>query len=211
MPNFLKLYQAKKGLTADGVIGPRTGAIMMQEFGITNKVQFCHFIGQTRHESNGYTAERENLNYDVRGLLTTFPKYFSVDEAAMFARQPERIANRVYANRMGNGSAASGDGWRYRGWLSLQLTGKTNIEAYCKWAGVSFTEALANPAEHYFKTALWFFNMNCLWPLCVRKDEEAIITVSRKIQTGSVNNNIRLNGVPARIAYTREMFDLMKA
>ncbi|MEM6900203.1 MAG: SH3 domain-containing protein [Pseudomonadota bacterium] len=96
-------------------------------YGITETpLRFSHFMAQLAHESNKFTAVEENLNYSAEALLRVFSKYFNEAEATEFARQPERIANRVYANRIGNGSEASGDGYRYRGRGFIQLTGRAN-------------------------------------------------------------------------------------
>ena len=94
------------------------------KFGITTKLRLCHFLSQCAHESGNFKFVIENLNYSEAALLNVFRRYFNVDEAKQYARQPERIANRVYANRMGNGNESSGDGWKYRGRGYIQLTGK---------------------------------------------------------------------------------------
>src|SRR3546814_4289580 len=84
-------------------------------YGMTTSLRWCHFIAQIAHESAGLSRTTENLNYSAAGLRKTFPKYFDRATAEAYARQPARIANRAYANRLGNGPEASGDGWRYRG------------------------------------------------------------------------------------------------
>lgn len=98
----------------------------MLEFNIHTPRQSAMFIAQVLHESGKLTAVRENLNYSEQGLVTIFGKYFDRNTAKSYARNPEKIANKVYANRMGNGPESSGDGWRYRGRGLIQLTGKTN-------------------------------------------------------------------------------------
>jgi putative chitinase len=100
----------------------------MAEFGIDSQRRIAGFLAQCAHESGVFSVTVENLNYSAPGLLSVFPKYFDRDSAAAYARQPERIANRVYANRMGNGAESSGDGWRFRGRGLIQLTGKTNYQ-----------------------------------------------------------------------------------
>jgi len=103
----------------------------MQRFSISTKYRIAAFISQVGHESGGLRLTVENLNYSAEGLLKVFPKYFPTDLlAAEYARKPERIANRVYANRMGNGDEASGDGWKYRGRGLIQLTGKNNYASF---------------------------------------------------------------------------------
>ena len=92
--------------------------------------QSC-FLAQIAHESGGFNAVKENLNYGAKGLMGTFKKYFPDEETALaYERQPEKIANRVYANRMGNGDEESGDGFKYRGRGLIQLTGKNNYTAF---------------------------------------------------------------------------------
>lgn len=108
---------------------------MLPRFGIAaSKVRLAHFFSQVLHESGSMRFVTENLNYSAKALRLVFAKYFQTDEEAeKYARQPERIANRVYAKRMGNGSESSGDGWRYRGRGFIQLTGKKNYQAFADW------------------------------------------------------------------------------
>ena len=108
---------------------------VLPRYGIAESRQrLAHFFAQVLHESGLMRFDTENLNYSAKALRAVFGKYFKTDEqAADYARQPERIASRVYANRMGNGSEASGDGWRYRGRGLLQLTGKDNYQAFANW------------------------------------------------------------------------------
>jgi putative chitinase len=103
---------------------------------ITPPLCIAHFLAQTAHESAGYSQLRENLNYSASALTSLFAKYFVGIDANSYARQPEKIANRIYANRMGNGSEQSGDGWAYRGRGIIQLTGKANYQAFSKDWGV---------------------------------------------------------------------------
>lgn len=106
--------QKKIGVTADGVFGKGTLKAARDYFKLTD-AEACHFFGQCYHESGGFRVFSENLNYSAQGLLNTFGKYFTPETAKTYARQPERIANHMYANRMGNRDEASGDGWRNRG------------------------------------------------------------------------------------------------
>lgn len=98
----------------------------MEQYDIHTPQRIAAFIAQVGHESGYLKYIKENLNYSSSGLLTNFSKYFSADEAVEYARNAEKIANRVYANRMGNGDEASGDGWRYRGRGLIQITGRDN-------------------------------------------------------------------------------------
>ncbi len=139
----LKSLQAKIGIAADGAWGPGTFKAAMAYYKFT-PVRAAHFFAQTAHETGGYKAFGENLNYNAAGLMGIFKKYFpDMATANRYARQPEKIANRVYADRMGNGNEASGDGWKFRGRGALQLTGKANYEAFAKYLGND--EVLTNP------------------------------------------------------------------
>lgn len=133
--------------------------------GITSKWQVCAFIAQTAHESGEYNRLSENLNYSSVGLLKTFPKYFKTEgDALRYARKPDMIANRVYANRMGNGSEESGDGWRYRGLGAIQCTGKNNHTACAKFLGITLEDSrtyLLTP-EGAIASAVWFWKTNGL-------------------------------------------------
>jgi putative chitinase len=138
---------------------------LLPDYEIDTPQRVAAFIAQCAHESGNFRFLRENLNYSAKGLMTTFKKYFPTEAlATQYQRQPERIANRVYANRMGNGDEASGDGWRYCGRGLIQLTGKDN---YTFFAGsLSITE---DEAAEYLKTfegaaqsACWFWEQNNL-------------------------------------------------
>lgn len=101
-----------------------------ERFEINTPLRVSHFLSQVLHESGNLRYVVENLNYSVDGLLKTFPKYFTREQASAYARKPQMIANRVYANRMGNGNEASGDGWNFRGRGFMQTTGKNNYQDY---------------------------------------------------------------------------------
>ena len=139
-------------------------SMAMREFAIENPVHAAMWIAQVAHESAALKAVSENLNYSAEALLRVFPKYFNSSEAAVYARQPERIANRVYANRMGNGDEASGDGWRYRGAGLIQLTGKSNQCAAADYFGINHEgigDWLRTP-EGAARSAGWFWHANNL-------------------------------------------------
>lgn len=155
--------------------------------GIDTKERVNAFLAQCGHESAGFTKFVENLNYSAKGLRATFPKYFPDDSTAVkYERQPEKIANRVYANRMNNGIESSGDGWKYRGRGPIQLTGKANYEAFSKDTGI---DVLTNPDEAFkdlatlLKTAIWFWNKNNLNILADKKD---IKSMTKKINGGFI-------------------------
>jgi putative chitinase len=117
------------------------------------------FLAQCGHESEGFTALVENLNYNAAALTLTWPKHFPVDVAAQYALQPERIANRAYANRMGNGPEESGDGWKHRGRGVIQITGADMYRAFAKAAGKAYEDIFAylETKEGAVESACWFW------------------------------------------------------
>jgi len=157
---------------------------VMQKFDINTPVRQAMFLSQLAHESGNFRFVVENLNYSADALRRVFGKYFTTDELAnQYARQPERIANRVYASRMGNGDEASGDGWKYRGRGLIQLTGKDNYAAFSLH---SDNNALINPdavAEPTLAadSAAWFWVTNRLNQLSDTGDVKA---VTRRINGG---------------------------
>lgn len=136
--------------------------------GIVSKEQVAAFIAQVGHESMDLTVMSENLNYSAAGLLGTFPKYFTAPIAVDYQRQPERIANRAYANRNGNGDEASGDGWKYRGSGPLQLTFHDNFEKCSQGLFadgsilVDHPEKVRTDPEIGLLTALWYWDVHQL-------------------------------------------------
>lgn len=171
--------------------------ISLPKYGIAEtRTRLAHFFAQVLHESGCMRFDMENLNYSAKGLLATFPKYFkTAQDAEAYARQPERIANRVYANRMGNGNEASGDGWRYRGRGLIQLTGKDNYVAFAKWLGDE--RVIGQPdlvaTEYAVHSAVFFWDRNALNALA---DKDDIVKVTRRINGGE-------NG----LAHRRELFN----
>lgn len=137
---------------------------VIRDYQIDSDLKMAHFLSQCEYESQNYARVEENLNYSAQGLLNIFPRYFNATTARQYERQPERIANRVYANRLGNGDEASGDGWRYRGRGYIQLTGKSNYDAYKSNIG---EDVVSNPdlvAQRYpLDSAGWFFKTNRLF------------------------------------------------
>jgi putative chitinase len=185
----LKSLQEKAGVAADGAFGPGTmkAATAFYKF---SPVRAAHFFTQTAHETGGFKAFSENLNYSADGLNKIFPKYFknAGRDANTFARNPEKIANVVYASRMGNGDIASGDGWKYRGRGALQLTGKSNYEAFAKYLG--HNEVLENPdlvaTKYAFESAMFFFERNKLWAICDKGiNDAAILELTKRINGGT--------------------------
>jgi putative chitinase len=164
------------------------------------------FLAQCGHESGGWTVFEENLNYSAKGLMGIFRKYFP-DEATAnaYARQPEKIANKVYANRMGNGPESSGDGWRYRGRGPIQLTGSANYKAFAQEMFEDWENLYANPdwvtADRDFAlmSAIWFWNKN---KLNVQADNGDIKLMTKKINGGYI-------GLDDRIKHYNEAIHLL--
>jgi putative chitinase len=198
----IKSLQVKIGITADGAWGPGTFKAAMAYYKLT-PARAAHFFGQTSHETGGFKAFSENLNYNAAGLKSIFKKYFPDDATAnRYARQPEKIANRVYASRMGNGDEASGDGWRYRGRGALQLTGKDNYSAFAKYCGRP--DVLSNPdivaTELAFESAMFFFEKNKLWTICDQGvTDPAILSLTKRINGGT-------HGLADRTEKTKKYF-----
>jgi putative chitinase len=183
----LKNLQSKIGVTADGAFGPGTLKAAMAFYKMTPEGA-AHFFAQTAHETGGFKAFSENLNYSADGLQKIFGKYFPGLLEEQYARNPEKIANRVYADRMGNGSESSGDGWKYRGRGALQLTGKANYKA--------FSDYLKNPlimeqpdlvaGELAFESAMFFFDKNKLWEICDKGvNKDTILALTKRINGGT--------------------------
>ena len=179
--------QKKMGIVSDGAFGPGTLKAAMAYYKLTPN-RAAHFFAQTAHESGNFKAFSENLSYSADGLLKIFGKYFNPGNVTSYARQPEKIANRVYANRMGNGNEASGDGWKYRGRGALQLTGKDNYAAFAKY--LNKPEIMTNPdlvaTEYAFESAMFFFQKNNLWAICDSGvSDSTILAMTKKINGGT--------------------------
>lgn len=198
-------FQIKHGLTADGLVGKNTSRKIKDVFFDGNKFQTAHFLGQIYVESGGFRKCEENLNYSAEELLTTFRTHFiSLAEANLYAHNPEAIANKVYANRVGNGDEKSGDGWKYRGRGAIQLTGRYNYERYAK--SVDDNEIIENPnvicREYYLDSAVWFFDTQHIWHLCTDVRDSTIKMVSHYVNGG-------LNGLKERIKMTNYFYILI--
>ena len=180
--------QQKIGVTADGAFGPGTLKAAAAYYKLSPN-RAAHFFAQTAHETGGFKAFSENLSYGAPGLRGIFGKYFPTEAMAKaYERQPERIANRVYGGRMGNGVEASGDGWKYRGRGALQLTGKANYQAFSDY--IKRPDVVTNPdlvaGELCFESALWFFDKNRLWGICDQGiNDAAILALTKRINGGT--------------------------
>jgi len=157
-----------------------------ERFQINTPLRVSFFLAHVLHESGNLKYVEENLNYSADGLRKTFPKYFPTAAlAAQYARQPQKIANRVYADRMGNGNEASGDGWRYRGRGMIQLTGKFQYQSYqnsgfCNGNLVAHPEWLTKSPGHT-KSAMWYWYSHGCNELADRDDN---ISVTKRINGG---------------------------
>ena len=180
--------QKKIGVTADGAFGPGTLKAAAAYYKLSPN-RAAHFFAQTAHESGNFKAFSENLNYGWKGLRSIFDKYFQTNAIAKaYERQPQRIANRAYANRMGNDDEASGEGFAFRGRGALQLTGKFNYKAFADYIGRP--DIMDNPdlvaTELAFESALWFFDKNKLWGICDQGvNDAAILALTKRINGGT--------------------------
>jgi len=168
-----------------------------EQFGIDTKLRVCGFLSNVAHESGELRYTEENLNYSADALLRVFPKYFTRETAVLYARNPQRIANRVYANRMGNGPEASGDGWRFRGRGLIQLTGRKTYQRYADSA-YCVGDLMAHPewlAEYpgALKSAMWYWQANSLNRFADREDVRGLCK--------AINGG--LNGYAQRAYYWR--------
>lgn len=165
---------------------------ILPEYDINTPKRVAAFLAQCAHESGGFVFLKENLNYKAASLRKVFPKYFPTDElAAQYANKPEKIANRVYANRMGNGDEASGDGWRYCGRGLIQLTGKDNYTFFAASIEVPIQEATEylETFEGAVQSACFFWDQNNLnqWA-----DKGDILTLTKRINGGTIGLEDRI-------------------
>jgi putative chitinase len=193
-----------KGHIPDSVLTqiPDTAA----KFELNTPLRLAHFLAQAGHESAGFKAVNENLNYGSKGLLTIFKKYFPTPEkAALYERKPEKIANLVYGGRMGNGPEATGEGFKFRGRGYIQLTGKDNYKAFDAVVAESIIE---NPdlvsTKYPLMSAAWFFHKNGLHKIADEGATDEVITkVTKRVNGGTI-------GLPDRIKHFKEYYNLLK-
>jgi putative chitinase len=192
-----------KGHIPDAVIAqiPETA----QKFNITNPLRLAHFLAQCGHESAGFKAIQENLNYSADGLKKIFPKYFPGNLSEGYARNPEKIASKVYGGRMGNGDETTKEGFKFRGRGYIQLTGKDNYTRFGKFIG---EDTVANPdlvaTKYPLASAAFFFDSNKLWDICDKGADDATVTaVTKRVNGGTI-------GLPDRIKHFKEYFALLK-
>ena len=199
------------GLKLEGLRGHIPDAVIAQipdtaaKFEINTPLRLAHFLAQCGHESGGFRLTKENLNYSAKGLNGTFKKYFpTLDSAVPYERKPEKIANKVYGGRMGNGPESSGDGAKFCGRGYIQLTGKDNYTAF----GKSINEDMsANPEKVASSYALlseaWFFNKNGLHKMADGGASDAVVTsITKRVNGGTI-------GLPDRIKHFKEYYALL--
>jgi putative chitinase len=192
-----------KGHIPDAVIAmiPDTAA----KFAINTPLRLAHFLAQCGHESGGFRATQENLNYSAKGLMGIFKKYFPTSAlAAQYERKPEKIAARVYGGRMGNGAEATKEGYKFRGRGYIQLTGKENYTAFGKAIG---EDILSNPdvvsSKYALLSAAWFFSKNGLHKMADSGASDAVVTqITKRVNGGTI-------GLPDRIKHFKEYYKLL--
>ena len=204
LPNGTGLKLEKlRGHVPDAVIAmiPDTAA----KFGINTPLRLAHFLAQCGHESGGFKATQENLNYSSKGLMGIFKKYFPTEALAnQYQRKPEAIASRVYGGRMGNGAEATKEGYKFRGRGYIQLTGKENYTAF----GKSINEDIcANPdkvASNYaLLSAAWFFSKNGLHKIADTGSSDQVVTqITKRVNGGTI-------GLADRIKHFKEYYSLL--
>jgi putative chitinase len=192
-----------KGHIPDAVIQmiPDTAA----KFQINTPLRLAHFLAQCGHESGGFKATQENLNYSAKGLAGIFKKYFPTEAAAApYARNPQKIASKVYGGRMGNGPESTGEGYKFRGRGYIQLTGKENYTAFGKSIG---EDILSNPdvvaSKYALLSAAWFFSKNGLHKMADGGATDAVVTsITKRVNGGTI-------GLPDRIKHFKEYYHLL--
>jgi len=192
-----------RGHIPDAVIAmiPDTAA----KFQINTPLRLAHFLAQCGHESGGFRATQENLNYSAKGLNGIFKKYFPTEaSAAAYARNPQKIANKVYGGRMGNGLEASGEGYKFRGRGYIQLTGKDNYTAFGKAIG---EDICANPdkvaSTYALLSAAWFFSKNGLHKMADGGATDQVVTsITKRVNGGTI-------GLADRIKHFKEYYHLL--
>lgn len=186
MSEFIRNWQSKHGLVPDGDIGKKTLLKIKEVLRIPTIEATAHFVGNTYHETGGFIRFEENLNYSAKGLIETFPKYFkTLAYANECARKPQKIANVVYANRMGNNGID--DGWKFRGRGALQTTGKNNYRLLGEFLRIDLLSDPSSVATTYaFESAIFYFHSNNLWPICATINDISIRKVRKAVNGGSI-------------------------
>lgn len=176
-----------KGHAPDSVISQIPSVV--SKFNINTPLRLAHFLAQCHHESGGFKLVTENLNYSAKSLVSVFKKYFPDEQKALlYERKPEKIANLVYANRMGNGPETSGDGYKYRGRGYIQLTGKVNYVSFNKFVTEDSVNVVEIPdlvaTKYPLLSAAWFFQ-RCLSKCDLGPTDEAVSKVTKCVNGGN--------------------------
>lgn len=174
-----------------------------KKFGIDTPLKLAHFLAQCGHESGGFKLTQENLNYSAQGLKNIFPKYFPGNLSESYARNPQKIASKVYGGRMGNGPESTGEGYKFRGRGYIQLTGKDNYTAF----GKAINEDIVNnpdlvSTKYPLLSAAWFFSKNCL-KRCVDDSNATVTSVTKCVNGGTI-------GLADRLKHFKEYYNLLK-
>lgn len=175
-----------------------------KKFNITSNLRLAHFLAQCSHESGNFKIVTENLNYSADGLKKVFPKYFPGTLNESYAKNPQKIANRVYSSRMGNGDESSGEGYKFRGRGYIQLTGKSNYTEFDKFVE---DDIVSNPdlvaTKYPLASAAFFFNKNGIWSVCDKGYDISIITaVTKRVNGGTI-------GLEDRIKHFNKYYSLL--
>ena len=192
-----------KGHIPDSVIAQIPG--IQDKFEINTPLRLAHFLAQCGHESGGFKLVQENLNYGAKGLVGTFHKYFADEAAALpYERKPEKIANKVYGGRMGNGPEASGDGWKFHGRGFIQLTGHDNYKLFAEAIGENTVATPDLVATKYpLASAAWFFHKNGLQKLADGGATDAVVTsITKRVNGGTI-------GLEDRVKHFHEYYALL--
>lgn len=181
---------------------------IIKKFKIDTPLVLSHFLAQCAHESMEFKVVEENLNYSKAGLLKIFKKYFTEETATEYARKPEKIASRVYANRMGNGTEETKEGWKYRGRGFIQLTGKNNYTKFSEFVKDNGDNTVDNPelvaTKYPLLSAAWFWHTNSINTIASKGSDVATITaVTRRINGGT-------NGLDDRIKHFNKIYSILK-
>ena len=177
---------------------------VMEKFQINTPLRLAHFLAQCGHESGNFKAVQENLNYSADGLKKIFPKYFPGNLSESYARNPEKIASKVYGGRMGNGDESTKEGFKFRGRGYIQLTGKSNYTAFAKSIG---EDTISNPdlvaTKYPLASAAWFFSKNGLNSIADKGADSATVTaVTKRVNGGTI-------GLADRIKHFNEYYKLL--
>jgi putative chitinase len=204
VPNGTGLKLEKlRGHIPEAVIAmiPDTAA----KFGINTPLRLAHFLAQCGHESGGFKATQENLNYSTKGLMGIFKKYFPTEALAnQYQRKPEAIASRVYGGRMGNGAKATKEGYKFRGRGYIQLTGKENYTAFGKSINEDIVSNPDKVASNYaLLSAAWFFTKNGLHKIADTGSSDQVVTqITKRVNGGTI-------GLADRIKHFKEYYSLL--